>query len=159
MSGMKKLIPILFGGAGASTLLGDVGLAILRVGTGLLIAAHGLPKIPPSEGFIGMVEGLGFPAPALAAWGAGITELVGGVLLALGLLTRPVALALVGNMAVAAFLAHADDPLLLKPTRIDGAGYYTAGKEFALLYLLPFVAFALLGAGKTGVDMFIRKGK
>ncbi|MBN9021033.1 MAG: DoxX family protein [Rhizobiales bacterium] len=76
-------------------------LALLRVITALLFMSHGTMKI------------LGFPAsdfqpPILSIFGiAGILEIVGGILLVLGFLTRPVAFILSGMMAVAYFMAHA----------------------------------------------------
>src|SRR5688500_5276484 len=111
----------LFGGPGAETRFGDIGLLLLRVGSGgLMVYAHGLSKVY-SEGSIGipgqLVEGvkkLGFPAPTAFAWAAALTEFLGGILLALGLMTRPVALALTFNMAVAAFMAHRTDPIDVK---------------------------------------------
>src|ERR687889_2165838 len=77
-------------------------LAVLRIVTALIFMEHGTQKL------------LGFPAgsnpqPALfSLFGfAGLLELVGGLLLLLGLLTRPVAFILAGEMAVAYFLGHA----------------------------------------------------
>jgi len=66
---------------------------LLRVVCGLALAVHGWPKILDPFGNIGMVEGLGFYpgvlwSPLLAA-----TEFFGGLLIVLGLLTRPAALA------------------------------------------------------------------
>ena len=140
----------LFGGAGATTRFGDFGLLILRVGTGAIMAyAHGFSKVysngslGPSGNFVGGVEKLGFPAPTAFAWVAALTEFVGAILLALGLMTRPVALALTFNMAVAAFGVHGKDPL--------------AVKEMALLYLFAFAVFIFTGAGRYSVDKFFRK--
>lgn len=141
---------ILFGGAGAATRFGDIGLLVLRAGTGLLMAyAHGFSKVY-SNGSVGVpdqlvsgVKAMGFPAPTAFAWMAALTEFIGGILLALGLMTRPVALALTFNMAVAAFVAHGSDPL--------------AKKEMALLYLMAFQLFVFTGAGRFSIDRFLRK--
>ncbi len=75
------------------TSLHDAAETILRVVTGIALAIHGAPKIIDPFGNIAMVEGLGFYpgvifSPALAA-----TEFFGGILLALGLFTRPAAFA------------------------------------------------------------------
>src|ERR1700724_591582 len=79
-------------------------LSILRIMVGLLYMEHGLAKV------------LGFPLqPNHAPYAMftlnpglqGLLELVGGLLLALGLFTRCVAFVLAGNMAVAYFIAHA----------------------------------------------------
>ena len=52
-----------------NTTTSNLSLLGLRVFAGLAMAfAHGLGKVPPSDRFIGAVENLGFPAPALFAW-------------------------------------------------------------------------------------------
>ena len=129
----------------------EIALLVLRVSLGLYIAlGHGLGKLPPSEQFIGMTEGLGFTAaPTFFAWAAALTEFAGGLLLALGLLTRPTALGLVFNMGVAAYVAHGPDPYVAKPG--------DPSKEAAMLYLIPFLAFAVIGAGRTGLDTVLRR--
>jgi putative oxidoreductase len=147
---MNAIKNLLFGGAGATTRFGDIGLLIVRVGSGVLMAyAHGFSKVY-SNGSVGIpdqlvsgVRSMGFPAPTAFAWMAALTECIGGILLALGLMTRPVALALTFNMGVAAFVAHGKDPL--------------AVKEMALLYLLAFQVFIFTGAGRYSLDKFFRK--
>lgn len=147
---------LLFGGAGAATKLGDAGLAVLRVGTGLMIAlGHGLSKVwgpnglGPGPAFVDGVEAMGFPVPMMSAWMAALAEFLGGLLIALGLLTRPAALVLIGNMAVAAFIAHANDPVFTSGGR---------AKEMALLYLLPFILLACTGGGRFSADRMLRRG-
>ncbi|WP_428938612.1 DoxX family protein [Fontivita pretiosa] len=149
---MKPVIrKLLFGGEGAATVFADIGLTILRLGTGLGISlGHGLGKVwgpegfGPSPQFVAGVQGLGLPLPTAFAWLAALTEFAGGLLLAAGLFTRPAALFLSINMAVAAFVVHADAPLFM-----TGQG---AAKEPALLYLLPFVFFIFAGGGWFSVD-------
>ena len=136
-------------GGGAATTAGDVGLALLRVSVGVFIAYHGLQKLPVSQGFIDNVAGLGFPQPTLFAWLAALTECVGGLLLAVGFLTRFVALALVFNMGVAAFVVHKGLPFVA-PQPGDPS------KELPMMYLFPFLAFVLTGAGRLSVDGFLR---
>ena len=121
----------------------DLGLLVLRVFTGLSLAlAHGIGKIPVSEKFIQGVGNLGFPVPVLFAWSAGISELVGGFLLAMGLYTRASALFIAITMATAGFLRHADDPFKIK--------------EKALLYLAVVVLFTLSGPGRYSLDRVIK---
>jgi len=133
----------LVGGTTPSSPLADACVTALRVGAGVAMAlAHGLGKVPPSERFIGGVESMGFPVPVLFAWLAGLSELVGGFLLAAGLFTRPAALSLVGTMFVAFFIRHGNDPFR------DG--------ELAFLYMFVGVAFVGLGSGRFGLDRFIR---
>lgn len=134
---------LLFGSGETSTAT-DVGLLILRLGVGLPLAfAHGTGKIPPSAGFIEGVSGMGFPAPVLFAWAAGLAELLGGLLLALGLATRPAAFFVACTMAVAFFVRHADDTF--------------ADAEKALLFLVGALALLAAGAGKYAVDAVFRR--
>jgi putative oxidoreductase len=128
----------LLGGGGADA-VADAGLLVLRVFAGLALAfAHGLGKLPPSERFVGTVAGMGFPAPELFAWLAGLAEFGGGLFLAAGLLARPAAVIIALNMGVAAFIRHAADPF--------------AGKELALMFFFLAVLFALTGPGRFSAD-------
>ncbi|MCG5541286.1 MULTISPECIES: DoxX family protein [unclassified Halorhodospira] len=148
---MQTARDLLFGGVAPATLVADAGLTALRVGAGLMMAVgHGLPKIPPHEGFVGMVEGIGLPVPLFFAWLAGIAELIGGLLLAAGLLTRPAAAVILGTMLVAAFGVHfaAGDPLFA----VDGPS-----AEMAVLYAFVALSFMLVGSGRLGVDHLVRE--
>ena len=145
---MPTLRSVLFGRApsdhGRPSRAVDVALLVLRLSLGLAMAlAHGAGKIPPSEGFIGATAALGFPAPMVFAWLAGLSEFAGGLLVAAGLATRPAALAVVGTMVVAAFLQHAGDPF--------------ADRELALVYLAGFAAIAIAGAGRFSGDALLRR--
>jgi putative oxidoreductase len=113
-------------------------LSVLRIVAALLFLAHGTQKL------------LGFPAPPasgmpplLSLYGlAGVLELVGGALLALGLFTRPVAFVLSGQMAVAYWMAHAPRnafPLL-------------NGGDAAILYCFVFLYLAAAGGGPWSLD-------
>lgn len=124
--------------------MGDLGLLILRVFAGLALAfAHGVNKVPPAEGFVTRIGGFGFPAPEVFAWLSGFAELAGGILLAIGLATRPVAFIIVINMSVAVLFAHADDPF--------------RGKELALMFLMVAAMYAFVGAGRYSVDRLINR--
>lgn len=117
----------------------DAGLAALRVSAGLLLASlHGLGKVPPQEGFVGWIGQMGFPAPYLMAWLAGLAELAGGVLLALGLLTRPVALVLVIHFSIVVLVAHAGDPL--------------GDRELGIMFGFIALLYLLAGPGRYSVD-------
>src|SRR3954452_19188669 len=89
---------------GALASLGPATHAVLRIGAGLLFMEHGLQKL------FGMFGGMGAPGatvPLASQMGlAGIIECFGGLLLALGLFTRPVALLMAIEMLVAYFQAH-----------------------------------------------------
>ena len=122
----------------------DMALALLRLFIGLTMAfAHGLGKLPPSEMLVGGVSSLGFPVPEFFAWCAGLAEFVGGILLAIGLLTRPAAGFVVFTMVVAAFGVHGADPF--------------QQKEMSLLYLFSSLFFVIHGAGRWSVDHILSK--
>lgn len=124
----------------------DVGLLLLRLLAGLALAfGHGLGKIPPSEGFVSMVGNMGLPAPGLFAWLSGLAELGGGLLLALGLLTRPAALFIIINMTVALIFAHAGDTF--------------GEREKAVLFCSIALLYLFSGAGRYSLDATIRKGR
>ncbi|HEU0052877.1 MAG TPA: DoxX family protein, partial [Longimicrobium sp.] len=83
----------------------EITLTLLRVVAGLMLAQHGAQKI---LGALGGVDGKGATPPAFSQfWFAGVLELVGGILVALGLFTAIVAFILSGEMAVAYFQVHA----------------------------------------------------
>lgn len=118
-------------------------LSVLRIMTGLLFLQHGTTKY------------LSFPVskhtgvPPFSMGGiAGMLELAGGILIVLGLFTRPVAFLLSGLMAVAYFYAHAPKaffPLL-------------NGGELAILYCFVFLYLSARGGGPWSVDSW-RAGK
>ena len=120
----------------------DVTLTLLRIVTGLLFWQHGAQKL---FGWLG-----GQPVQQLASqFGlAGILEFFGGILIILGLLTRPVAFLLSGEMAVAYFQVHAARGLW----PIENRG------EVVALYSFAFLFFAAWGAGPYSLDaMFARR--
>jgi putative oxidoreductase len=106
-------------------------LAVLRIVIALLFMQHGGQKLlnyPPGPGT--------FPLNSLMGL-AGVLELVGGAFIFLGLLTRPVAFILSGEMAVAYFKQHA------------GHGFWPVqnGGELAVIYCFVFLYLAAAGAG------------
>jgi putative oxidoreductase len=146
MKGFEMMKKLLVGGEMIDSTLANIGLLVLRVFMGLSMAlAHGLGKVPPSERFIEGTATLGFPLPEFFAWAAGFSECFGGLFLAVGLFTRPSAFFLCSTMFVAAFIRHGADPF--------------SGKEKALLFFFISLAFLLIGAGKYGVDTWLRSRK
>jgi len=114
--------------------------AVLRIVTAYLFLTHGTAKllgIPQ----VAMFDGL----QVLSLTGfAGILELVGGVMMLIGLFVRPVAFILSGEMAVAYFMAHAAQGNVLVPMLNEG--------ELAVMYCFVFLFFAVAGAGAWSVD-------
>lgn len=112
-------------------------LSLLRIIVGLLFLEHGTAKL------------LGFPPPptpmpafASLLWVQGVLEIAGGVLLVLGLFTRPVAFILAGDMAVAYFMVHA--PKSAFPALNGG--------DAAILYCFVFLYLFVAGAGVWSID-------
>jgi putative oxidoreductase len=135
---------ILFGGTGGGSWLADVGLTLLRVTSGVLMAVlHGADKIRHPSRAVGLAESMDFPMPTFFGWMAAISEFFGGVLLALGLATRPAGFLLACTMFTAAFIRHA------------GEGW--KARELALLYLFIAVLFMMTGSGRYGADALIQR--
>ena len=126
-----------------STIKNEATMTALRVVAGLSMAAlHGSGKVPPSDQLIQGVSAMGFPMPVLFAWLAGLAELLGGLFLAVGFLTRPSAFFVAFTMLVAAFGKHLNDPFDVK--------------ELSLLYLVIALIFVARGASRWSVDKFIK---
>ena len=122
----------------------DCILATLRIVAGYGFMLHGVQKL---FGVLG-----GTQQEILSLLGiAGVIELVGGTLIAIGLLTRPVAFLCSGQMAVAYFLGHvARFGGFLFPVVNDG--------ERAVLYCFVFLYIASRGPGEWSVDGLLGKG-
>ena len=120
-------------------------LAVLRIVTAYLFMAHGTAKLFGMP-HVAMFDGL----QVMSLVGlAGILEVVGGVLLLIGLFTRPVAFVLCGFMAVAYFMAHANQGNALLPMLNGG--------ELAVLYCFVFPYFVFSGAGAWSVDAALKR--
>ncbi len=117
-------------------------LSLLRVMSGLLLLQHGTTKLlnfpigPQNNAIIQSTSGA-----------AGVIELVAGILLVIGLFTRPAAFIASGMTAVAYFLAHA------------GRNFFPIlnGGELAVLYCFVFLYLSAAGAGPFSVDRMIRE--
>jgi len=117
----------------------------LRIVAGFTFSLHGCQKI---LGFFGGMGGHGATAPLFSLlWTAGMLEIVGGLLLILGLCTRPVAFVLAGAMAFAYFRMH----LPRGPWPIQNGG------ELAVLYCFVFLYLCTAGPGPLSLDRLFRK--
>ncbi|MBA1279386.1 MULTISPECIES: DoxX family protein [Pseudomonadaceae] len=118
----------------------DIGKLVLRVSVGVLILLHGISKLQNGIGGIeGMLESHGLPT--LLAYGVYLGEVVGPVLVIIGLFTRVGAVLMVGNMAVAFTLAHMQE--LFSLGQMGGWALELQG-----MFLFGSIAIALLGAGR-----------
>jgi len=120
---------------------------LLRVTTGLLLMPHGAQKLfgmfggGGLEGTAGFLGSVGYPAPYLMALAIGMVEFFGGLLIALGFLTRPAAL------AVAIFMAFAVS------FHLGNGFFWTArGFEYPLLWGIAALFFAVKGGGNISID-------
>lgn len=123
---------------------------LIRVTAGLLLVPHGAQKLFGWFGGYGLdatgqffATKLGLPA-SLALF-AGLIEFVGGVLLAIGLLTRPVAALVFGVMAVAVVQVHLS------------AGFFwtNGGYEYPLFWGVVALAYVIRGGGRYSIDRLL----
>ena len=128
------------------SVLGRATHVLLRIVSGLLFMMHGGQKL---LGWFATPDWHGAPPFGSLFWIAGVLELVGGGLILLGLLTRPVAFLVAGEMAVAYFMSHF--PNGVWPIQNHG--------EPAVLYCFVFLFLAGNGDGGFSVDALLRRGR
>lgn len=114
--------------------------ALMRIVFGLLFLFHGLQKL------FGMYGGRQASLASLSGV-AGVIELFGGLLIALGVWTAPVAFLCSGQMAVAYFLRH--QPRGFWPIQNGG--------ELAALYCFAFLFISMRGSGRLSLDALRRR--
>jgi putative oxidoreductase len=116
-------------------------LGLTRILAGIMFACHGAQKL------LGVFGGIPPGVPKALIWSAGPIELVGGALIAIGLLTRSVAFLCSGLMAFAYFIGHAPN------------GFWPAsnGGELAILYCFLFLYLAAQGPGAWALDNLRRR--
>ncbi len=123
----------------------DLGLLVLRVVVGALFVGHGLQKVfglmqgPGIDGFARVLTGFGFEQATLLSWATGITELVAGALLVLGLFTPAAAAAVLGVMANAIWV------------RVD-VDQFAGAVELEVVYAAAAFALLFAGAGRISLD-------
>lgn len=115
--------------------------AIFRIVFGALFAVHGAQKV------LGVLGGQAMPVGSMP-WIAGMIELVGGLMIAIGLLAGLAAFIASGEMAAAYFMAHAP----------RGPWPHANGGELAVLFCFAFLYIAARGAGMLSVDGASRGG-
>ncbi len=134
-----------FASSPATNQFAPEALSVLRIVSAYLFLLHGSAKLlgaPKIEMFANL-ELMSMPGIA------GIIELVGGVLVLIGLFTRPTAFVMSGTMAFAYFIAHASQGNPLFPLMNGG--------EAAVLFCFVFLYIAVAGAGPWSVDSARRR--
>lgn len=116
--------------------------ALMRIVVGFLFLWHGTQKLFAFP--IGMPEGV----PAFITWIAGPIELVGGILVMIGLQTRWAAFLASGTMAFAYWMGHGTKAILP----------FQNGGELAVLYCFVFLCISANGSGIWSVDGAGSKG-
>ena len=121
----------------------DCGLLLLRVWLGVVGVLHGSQKLfgafggPGIKGFAGFLDTLHLPAPTASAYAAALSELVGGLLIALGLWPRVAAIPVAFTMLVAWLTAHK-----------GGFFAQAGGGEYPLTLAVAALVIAIAGPGK-----------
>jgi putative oxidoreductase len=120
--------------------------AALRIVAGSAFSLHGMQKI------LGVLTTRATPEIWTQAWFGGVIELGCGLLIALGLLTRPAAFLASGTMAVAYIQFH------WKGQLDEGVLPIVNGGELALVYSFLFLWFSIRGAGAASLDRLLGRG-
>jgi putative oxidoreductase len=126
-----------------------IALLVMRLALGAIMIAHGYHKV-----FGGLQQHAHFVAslglPAWLGYASAFTEFLGGLLILVGLFTRPAAFAVCINLGVAIWRVHWHNGLLGSPDR--------PGYEFPLALAALAFALIVLGAGPIAVDHGLRGG-
>lgn len=129
-----------------SRLAGLAPLAV-RVIVGVIMIAHGAQKLQAGPANFGQgLAGMGVPLPVLTGYAVTFAELIGGVLLVVGLFSRLAALLLTANLTGAIFLVNIGVGFLTPP------GAASSGVELPLALVAGLLAILLAGPGKLSLD-------
>jgi putative oxidoreductase len=124
----------------------DSTYALLRIVAGLMFSFHGMQKL------FGVMSDMPSPEIGTQMWIGGVIELVGGLLVATGLMTRFAAFITSGMMAVAYFQFHLLGGTGTLPTALGGFLPTINKGELAVLYCFVFLYIACRGGVKWCID-------
>lgn len=122
--------------------LSPTALSVFRIVFGFLFAIHGSAKV-----FGWPLDTAAMPVLDWPIWWAGLIELAAGLLIMVGLFTRPAAFIAAGQMAVAYFWQHQPDALWPHPAHLGGNG-----GELAILYCFAFLLLVFTGPGAWAIE-------
>ena len=125
----------------------DVILLLIRIGWGFAFSQAGMGKLGNLEGVTGFFESLGIPAPGFHAALVAYTEMIGGLMLLLGLFGRLAAVPLSFAMIVAYATAHSEE--LGKLFTEDWTEFLEASPG---PYLLASLIILFFGSGRLSLD-------
>lgn len=124
------------------------GPTVLRVVTGLVFAMHGYQKLSGGlDGVTGFLTSLGFPMASVFAVILIAVELLGGIALMLGFMTRIAAKLTAIDALVALFTVHISKGFFIS----------TGGYEFIIVLLAASLALMLMGSGKWALDDMMKR--
>ncbi|MEH7097278.1 DoxX family protein [Neobacillus vireti] len=129
----------------------NIGLLIIRLVIGVLFIGHGAQKLfgwfggYGLKGTGGWFESIGMKPGAMMALFAGLSELIGGILFTLGLLTPLAAILIAGTMLMAIIKVHG----------ANGLWATSNGYEYNLTLLAVAIGIALIGPGQYALDAFL----
>jgi len=130
----------------------DLGLFLLRVTVGVLLALRGLQKLfgvfsgPGIDGFTAILTDAGFEQARILAVAGGALELIGGVMLVVGLATPVAAAGLLGLVGLGAAIR------LTGPETVALLGETTRGLDTSILYGVALLALLFAGPGRWSAD-------
>ena len=124
---------------------------VLRLALGIALIYHGYPKLfKMEEQFSGWLETLGFKPGWFWAWPVGLTEFVGGIMIAVGFLTELAALAVcIQCLVILTKIKWGKEPYILK----DGKGW-----ELDMIYFASALALLFWGSGSWSLEYYLLYG-
>lgn len=126
---------------------------LLRLAIGAIFILAGWGKLQNPAMIQGMLNGMGFPLPEIMGWVLILTELIGGVLVLLGLFTCWASIPMAFAMLVALVMVH------LPQVFQAGGDFNKSGASFVALILAVLLHFVATGSGKYSLDTLIANRK